>query len=140
MTSTHATVVAYNGRGVMIIGKAGAGKSGLALQLMAYGADLVADDAVKLRNEKGKIIASCPPNIAGLIEARSVGILSVKSIEQVVLEFVVDLDKTVAKRLPVLETKTILGVDIALIAGENLPNISAIIWSLLKVGYILPSE
>ena len=40
----HATTVALAGQGVLILGPSGSGKSGLALQLMAMGAELVADD------------------------------------------------------------------------------------------------
>ena len=45
----HASAVALDGRGALLLGASGAGKSGLALRLMALGARLVADDRVLLR-------------------------------------------------------------------------------------------
>ena len=42
----HATAVAVAGRGLLIRGASGSGKSGLALEMMARGAQLVSDDRV----------------------------------------------------------------------------------------------
>ena len=75
----HASCVGLDGDAVLILGKSGAGKSALALTLMAYGAQLVADDRVVLRPVDGRIIASAPDTIAGLIEARGVGIFALRS-------------------------------------------------------------
>jgi len=44
----HATTVAVAGRGLMIEGPSGSGKSALALELMAFGAELVADDRTRV--------------------------------------------------------------------------------------------
>ena len=71
----HASCVAISGRGVLIIGPSGSGKSALALQLMAFGASLVADDQTELTVQGGTLIARCPPTMSGLIEARGLGIL-----------------------------------------------------------------
>ena len=72
----HASCVALDGRGVLILGRSGAGKSSLALELMALGARLVADDRTVLHADDGAPVASCPPAILGKIEARGVGILA----------------------------------------------------------------
>ena len=50
-TIVHASCVARDGRAVLIRGASGSGKSGLALQLMALGAGLVADDRTRLWRE-----------------------------------------------------------------------------------------
>ncbi len=62
--------------GVLLLGESGAGKSDLALRLIAEGAQLVADDRVELFMRDGALWAKPPRTLAGLIEARGVGILS----------------------------------------------------------------
>ena len=61
----HASCVAIQGRAVLIIGASGRGKSGLALQLMAFGAKLVSDDRTEVVLEQGKLIARAPATIGG---------------------------------------------------------------------------
>jgi len=61
--------------GVLILGESGAGKSGLALRLLAAGARLVADDRVELFSRADALWAKPPAQLAGLIEARGVGIV-----------------------------------------------------------------
>ena len=70
----HASCVAWNGRGVLIMGEPGAGKSGLALRLIDRGFMLVADDYALLTREGDALIATVPERIAGLIEVRGFGI------------------------------------------------------------------
>lgn len=70
----NVTVVALGGRGILIEGPPGSGKSSLALALIDRGAMLVGDDGVTLDKEEAALIASPPPNIAGKIEIRGVGI------------------------------------------------------------------
>jgi HPr kinase/phosphorylase len=61
--------------GVLLLGKSGAGKSDLALRLIALGAELVADDYTELFIRRGKLFGRAPKRIAGLIEARGIGIV-----------------------------------------------------------------
>ena len=68
--TVHASCVAVQGRGVLIRGASGAGKSALALQLMALGAKLVADDQTILTRKDGAIFASCSPRLRGMIDGR----------------------------------------------------------------------
>ena len=62
--AVHATCVAVNGKGVLIVGASGSGKSTLALQMLAMGAELVADDQVILRLREQGIWASCKSGFA----------------------------------------------------------------------------
>ncbi len=62
--------------GVLILGKSGAGKSDLALRLIAMGAKLVADDRTDLFVRRGRLFGRAPKAIAGLMEVREVGILA----------------------------------------------------------------
>ncbi|PIY73077.1 MAG: serine kinase, partial [Rhodobacterales bacterium CG_4_10_14_0_8_um_filter_70_9] len=75
----HASCVAWavagKARGLLILGASGAGKSALALELIALGAALVADDQVALRRVGEAVVAAPPPPLAGLIEARGLGLL-----------------------------------------------------------------
>ena len=72
----HASCVAINGKGVLILGESGSGKSDLALRLMDEGARLVADDRTELSIERGGLCARAPKSIAGLIEVRGFGIVA----------------------------------------------------------------
>jgi HPr kinase/phosphorylase len=72
----HASCVVIGDKGVLLLGPSGAGKSSLALQLTDGGARLVADDRCDLFARNGKLHASAPASIAGLIELRGIGIVA----------------------------------------------------------------
>lgn len=111
----HATCVAVEGRGLLILGASGAGKSALALELMAYGARLVADDQTILERQNDTVTASCPPQILGVIEARGLGLLAANPVLCAPVSLVVDLDKVEAERLPPKRQCDLLGVPIDLV-------------------------
>ena len=120
MTETllvHATTVAIGGRAVLLRGLSGSGKSDLALRLIDAGARLVADDRSELWREGEAILVRAPATIAGLVEARGIGILRVDSLAVAPLALVVDLVAPEAvERLPEPRSETILGLSIPLIA------------------------
>ena len=89
--------------GVLILGKSGAGKSDLALRLIALGATLVADDRTDLAVLRGRLVASAPKTIAGLLEVRGVGIVKMPHAQRVAISLVVELTRKVV-RLPERET------------------------------------
>ncbi|WP_299048074.1 serine kinase [uncultured Tateyamaria sp.] len=103
----HASAVAVDGQGVLILGASGSGKSSLALQLIALGAALVADDQTVLTVRSGAVHLSAPETIAGLIEARGVGLLRVP-VDQAPLALVIDLDRAETQRLPLAHSMTLL--------------------------------
>lgn len=84
----HGTCVARNGEAVLLIGPPGSGKSDLALRLLARGYELVADDQVDV-DETG--MASSPPLIAGLFEARGLGIFRLSHRPHARVVLIVDL-------------------------------------------------
>lgn len=104
----HASAVALDGHGVLITGESGSGKSSLSLQLMSFGAQLIADDQTKLSLRDGEVWAEAPPSIAGLIEARGIGILHAVN-TQAAIALVIDLDQYEVARLPQNHSITILG-------------------------------
>jgi serine kinase of HPr protein (carbohydrate metabolism regulator) len=71
----HASAALFGGVGVLILGASGAGKSSLLLALIAAGGTLVADDRVVVVADAGRLIASPPEALAGLMEVRGVGIV-----------------------------------------------------------------
>lgn len=130
----HATTIAMNGAGLLIVGPAGSGKSSLALQLMAAGALLVADDRSDLRREGDAIIASCPAALHGLIEARGIGILSARAAGPVRLAQVVELGDHCAERLPQSRSHDLLGVALPLVTSPYRPHLYAALRQLLLGG------
>ena len=130
----HASCVTLNDVGLLIIGSAGSGKSGLALQLMALGAGLIADDRVQIARENDTLIARCPPTISGKIEARQFGVLQVIPIGSTKLHMVVDLDQNPGSRLPDLKTTSLEGIDLPLIAGKEVPNLSQALYVFIRSG------
>jgi HPr kinase/phosphorylase len=87
----HASCVATEGRGILITGPAGAGKSDLALRLIDRGAQLVADDQTELRSEAGALMGSAPPSIAGLLEIRHLGLVKMPHLSQAPVVLYVEL-------------------------------------------------
>lgn len=132
----HATCVAWDGQGVLIIGPSGAGKSSLALELMGFGAILVADDRTDLRLVDEQVIASSPPEIHGQIEARGVGILAAETTANAPVRLVVDMGVKEPDRLPQLHSKAILGQTIPLLNSSGHAGFAAALWQYLKGGRI----
>lgn len=120
--------------GVAIIGPSGSGKSSLGLELMAVGAKLVSDDRADIRREGDEIVASAPPQITGLIEARGVGILHAKTQTSVVLSLIVDLGEEEVARLPPLRTYDLLGTPLPLVLGPYRPHLYAALRQYLLAG------
>jgi len=78
----HATCVALQSRrgwrAALLRGPSGAGKSDLALRLIQDGARLVADDQTHVARRGGTLIATPPPALAGRLEVRGIGIVSLQ--------------------------------------------------------------
>ncbi|MGR4865579.1 HPr kinase/phosphorylase [Caulobacter sp. LARHSG274] len=63
-------------RGALIEGPSGIGKSDLALRALDQGFSLVSDDYTLVFTSNGQLYGRAPDALAGLIEARGIGILS----------------------------------------------------------------
>jgi hypothetical protein len=72
----HASCAARAGHAVLLLGPPGAGKSDLLLRLLDAGWDLVADDQVQLSAAGAAVLAAPPPALAGMLEARGLGLLN----------------------------------------------------------------
>jgi len=94
MKNIYATALVINGKGILIRGKQGYGKSLLTLELLDYfkeKSSLIADDRVDIVIENNVIFMSPPKNIAGLIELHGRGIISLPYQEKAQLNLIVDL-------------------------------------------------
>lgn len=120
--------------GVAIIGPSGSGKSSLGLELMAVGALLIADDRAELRREGDRIIASAPPQISGMIEARGIGILRADTQDEADLALVVDLGAKEVARLPPSRTYNLMGIELPLVLGPYRPHLYAALRQYLLAG------
>lgn len=130
----HASCVAVDGRGLIILGPSGAGKSALALQLMAYGAALVADDAVLLTCRGGVLIADCPPPLCDAIEARGMGLIAARAHGPAPLAAAVDLGQSEAARLPDPRVFEALGCAIPLLYRVEGAHFAPALIQFLKSG------
>ena len=91
-TARQATCVAIVGRGVLIEGAPGSGKSSLALALIDRGAVLVGDDGVMLGPQDGRLMAAPHPNTTGKLEVRNVGLVDMPVSSPVPVALVISLD------------------------------------------------
>lgn len=131
MRQIHATTIAFESRGLIITGPSGSGKSTLALQLMAVGAQLVADDRTDLHLSAGHLIAQAPPPLLGQIEARGIGILSAKPSPPVQVAAAVDLGLEERERLPQVRHREWLGIRVLLVSGPYRPHLYAALRQLM---------
>ncbi|SFH69014.1 HPr kinase/phosphorylase [Albimonas pacifica] len=111
----------------LILGPSGAGKSSLALELISRGARLVADDRCHLRAGPAGLAASAPAAIAGLIEARGVGLIPLHPLAEARVVAAVDLSRPEPERLPPLRRLRLLGVDLPLILQPSAPALFALL-------------
>ena len=130
----HASAVAVDGRGCLITGRPASGKSTLAIELVALGAELVADDRVEIRRAGDALLLSAPAAIAGMIEARGVGILRLPARPEASLALVVDLDEAERERLPEGRSRELLGLRCALVLGRGRAGLAAVVFVLLRAG------
>jgi serine kinase of HPr protein (carbohydrate metabolism regulator) len=114
----QATGVAIGGpgafRGLLIEGPPNCGKSSLALALIDRGAVLVGDDGVLLEPRDGGLWVLPPPAIAGLLEVRNVGIVTVPAVAAPV-SLVVRLDREAPRFIETPESVELAGVRLPLI-------------------------
>lgn len=73
----HGTLVHLFGIGALITGPAGTGKSAIALELVARGHKLVADDMVECCFTSHHLIGQAPSSLYGFLETRGLGILNI---------------------------------------------------------------
>lgn len=98
----HGVFLEVFGEGVLITGRSGLGKSELALELLARGHRLVADDAVEFQRHGKGLKGHCPALLEGFLEARALGVLNIRRLfgpkslrKSACLDLVIELDAPV---------------------------------------------
>ncbi|MGN6059555.1 MAG: HPr kinase/phosphorylase [Sphingomicrobium sp.] len=112
----HASAVATEGRAVLISGPSGSGKSDLALRLLDRGFTLVSDDRTLVRKDGERLIASAPPNIAGKLEIRGIGIVDMDVVSEVPVALFVELTSEIQRLPDENRERPVLGVRVPLIS------------------------
>jgi serine kinase of HPr protein (carbohydrate metabolism regulator) len=118
--TVHASTVAIDGRAVVISGPSGSGKSDLALRLLDRGFTLVSDDRTIVKREGDRLLASVPPNIAGKLEIRGIGIVDVETVNDVPIALLVELTSDIQRLPDDNRERPILGVGLPLIGIDAL--------------------
>ena len=134
----HASAVAFGTTGLVILGASGSGKSSLALQLMALGATLVADDRVIATPDlNGGLRLTAPRELQGMIEARGVGLIRVAH-RPVMAVYAVTLDEVETARLPEIHDTVIADVTLPLLRKVESAAFPAMLCALLNGGRAAP--
>ena len=112
----HASTVASEGRAVLIAGPSGSGKSDLALRLLDRGFTLVSDDRTLVRRDGEKLVASAPPNIAGKLEIRGIGIVDMDTVSDIPVALFVELTSEIQRLPDENRERPVLGLRVPLIS------------------------
>ncbi len=103
----HATAIVVGQTGLLFVGPSGSGKSELAFSFLTEAercglkVALVADDQVFITVRDGSVIAGRPEPIAGLLELRGSGIISVDSFAEAPMHYAItSVSHPTSPRLP----------------------------------------
>lgn len=111
MKRLRGTCIAVAGVGVLLRGPSGCGKSDLALRLIEAGARLVADDYTDVAEADGRVFATAPPELRGMLEVRGIGIVRLQYSTSAPLVANIDLTQIDnLERMPASQSILILGV------------------------------
>lgn len=121
----HGVLMSVFGKGVLITGDSGMGKSEVGLELIRKGHVIVSDDRVDVRRVHNDIIGFAPPLLKGMLELRGIGIIDVPKmfgasslLDEARVDFIVYLEKwqdgKAYKRvsMDVTSSRSILGVEV----------------------------
>jgi serine kinase of HPr protein (carbohydrate metabolism regulator) len=115
MQPRQASCVAIGGRGVLIEGAPGSGKSSLVLALLDRGAEFVGDDSLLVEARDGKLHVHPHPETAGLLEVRNLGLITRPVRADVAVALVLRLEEDAPRFIDAAEQCAILGVPLPLV-------------------------
>jgi serine kinase of HPr protein (carbohydrate metabolism regulator) len=136
----HATAVVLGTRGLLLTGPSGSGKSTLALHLLdawrARGrfARLLSDDQVFVTVANGRLIASAPDSIAGLVEVHGLGPRPVDHVGRAVIDSVCRLAP--APQVPRLQDAVVEPVQGIALPSIDVPERNALTAGLAIAAWI----
>lgn len=116
----HASTVVIDGRAVLISGPSGSGKSDLTLRLLDRGFTLVSDDQTVVRRDGDRLLASAPPQIAGKLEVRGIGIVEMETQSDVAVALLVELTSEIQRLPDDSRERPVLGVPLPLVSIDAL--------------------
>lgn len=113
MELLHASCIADRFGAVLLCGPSGSGKSDLALRLIDQGAILLSDDYVELSKEGDILIARPPDRLAGLLEVRGIGLVTLPYLTKAQVRLAINLvPADEVERLPEQNSVVIEGIAI----------------------------
>ena len=130
----HASSIDINGKGVVILGKSGAGKSNLAIKLISMGAKLISDDQTHFKFKENKIIISKPETTPNFIEARGIGLIKVPFVVSSKLFCFVKITNLELNRLPNAKNKYCFGKKIKLMEFNPFYNNESALFMSIRYG------
>lgn len=77
LRTIHGVLVQVSGTGILLLGDSGTGKTICALELVAAGHQLVADDVVELRVKDGRLVGNPPAGLRGVANVRPHGLIDI---------------------------------------------------------------
>ncbi len=123
--SVHGVLLQMYGRGVLITGESGIGKSEIAFELIKRGHVLIADDRIDIYRAHNQIFGEAPEILKNMLELRGVGIQNVVSMfgamaagDKTDIELIVELVKYSPERefdrlgLDNNDVETMFGIDL----------------------------
>lgn len=154
MLSHHGVLLEIDGKGVLITGKPGIGKSETALTLLSRGHRLIADDAPLFERQQNQLIGKSCAQQKGLLCVRNLGVLDVRQLfgedavlEQIALHFIIDLVDVVLPwpQQPLkirlvnkfIDNQAIPSLSLSIASGHNL---AILIESAVKLAFMPESK
>ena len=116
--TVHASTVAIDGRAVLITGPSGAGKSDLTLRLLERGFTLVSDDQTIVKREGDRLVALPPPQLAGKLEIRGIGIVEMPYESGIPVALLVELTSEIQRLPDDSRERPILGLGVPLVSVD----------------------
>ncbi|MEM8791319.1 MAG: serine kinase [Pseudomonadota bacterium] len=135
----HASAVAINGKGVLILGPSGSGKSALAADLISRGATLISDDQTLVSPAKPPLL-SAPDSIKGLIELHGTGLVRLGHTTTAPVCLIVDLEEQTQDRLPVSRSRVLLDHSVRVISAKSLSNLPPIVFLAVTGDWLDPED